>query len=114
MPETFSPPVPPSVGSSANHKPRVLRADFGDGYNQRAADGINTDLEKLSLVWSVLTIAEADLIDSFLSARGGHEKFLWTAPRSSVEKLWVCPDWSRDTVSKAHDSVKASFEQVVL
>ena len=39
--DTFSPPIEPTVSSTKEISYNVLRADFGDGYSQRAADGLN-------------------------------------------------------------------------
>lgn len=94
MTETFQPRAP-SYTTARTTRARVLRAGFGDGYNQRAGDGLNSVIRSWSVVWNALTPGEADYIDGFLAARAGHEAFLWTAPGESAPRLWTCEAWSR-------------------
>lgn len=85
---TFNPNVGPDVGSSGNHKFRVLKASFGDGYQQTAADGINNREAEFSLVWTDLNETDFNDIWDFLVARNGYESFYYTLPnRSSAEKF---------------------------
>jgi phage-related protein len=119
----FTPPYQPSYGTILKPEVKVLRADFGDGYTQRAADGINNLRLKLELGWEYLTPANADVIINFLEARGGWQAFRWAAPdapwsenagvwtQPSV-KTWICDDWSRKRVRFGQDSVSAVFTRV--
>jgi len=61
-------------------KPRVLKAKYGDGYEQRAGDGINTLEESWDLVWSNRTLAESNKILKFLEDQGGYSAFDWYPP----------------------------------
>ena len=71
----FSPPSAPSVtGTSKTVTPRVKRADFGDGYSQRAVDGLNTN---------------ADTIENFMIARGGSDVITYTLPLESASLKWT-------------------------
>lgn len=89
---TFNPSVKPSPGTSIGYKPRLLKAEFGEGYTQTAQDGINHLDRDLSLRWEALTPAQADEINDFLSARGGSEPF-WYQPRNGVLMRWTCEEW---------------------
>ncbi|MGE0253509.1 MAG: phage tail protein [Alphaproteobacteria bacterium] len=112
MTETFAPRAP-SYTTARTTRARVLRAGFGDGYSQRAGDGLNSVVNSWSVVWNALTSDEADYIDGFLAARGGHEAFSWTAPGEDVPRLWICESWSR-TPRRAGDSrghMAATFEE---
>ena len=91
----FSPSVIPSVGSSVNSSARVLVADFGDGYSQRAADGINNIDTTVSLQWNNLTGTQANSIDSFFMQMGGYESFYYTLPTESIAKKWACEKWDK-------------------
>lgn len=92
---TFSPPLDPAVGSSKPVETRVLRANFGDGYTQRAADGLNVIIRKPKLKFDGLTEAQADTIEAFLEAREGHENFDYTLPNESTSRKFICQTWTR-------------------
>ena len=64
--------------------PRVLTAKFGDGYEQRVADGINTLNEEYSLNFKTRTKAEIDDIVVFLDGKKGVTSFIFTLPDSNV------------------------------
>jgi len=49
--QTFTPPIQPSVGATNKPKVKILKADFGDGYTQAAADGTNNIRAEFSLTW---------------------------------------------------------------
>jgi phage-related protein len=100
----------PDWGASKAHKPRVNLVQFGDGYEQRGTDGLNTNME----TWTVTFVRIPETIrtiDSFLKARNGVEAFNWTTPegRSAVFK---CSDWtaSKDTPGKS--TLTGSFVEV--
>lgn len=69
----------PRVNASGSIMDRTLVAQFGDGYQQAAADGINTQIE----TWPISFIRRMDkmqpIID-FLDSVGQWEAFLWTSP----------------------------------
>lgn len=64
---------------------RTLRAQFGDGYAQVAADGINARSESwpLSFVGRLSAIAP---IRAFLDRHGGWRAFLWTPPAGQLSQ----------------------------
>lgn len=70
----------PSIASSVALQPRIRSVRFGDGYEQRAADGINPLLAKWTVTFENRSEAEANQIMAFLAARGGVESFDWLAP----------------------------------
>jgi phage-related protein len=102
--------IAPDFGASMSLKPRVLVAQFGDGYAQRVGDGINTRAEEWSLTFSARTAAEFGAILSFLEARGGVEAFDWTSPRGTVGR-WVCAEWGYSPDTAASNTVTARFVQ---
>lgn len=99
-------------GASVDLQPRVKQVSFGDGYEQRVADGINTLRQMWQLNFSNRTLTEINAIDTFLRARGGIEAFDWTPPRASVAGKFVCRSWQRTAVAGVIDSISAKFEQV--
>lgn len=108
---TFTPPKAPDRGLTKKSQTKTLEADFGDGYSQRANDGLNNIRRNLPLTWTLLTPEEADEIESFLEARKGSEAFFYTAPRDTTPKKWRCKTWDR-TMNGVDDTITATFEQV--
>lgn len=100
----------PLYGATITHAPRVRLAQFGDGYEQRVADGINTDPE----IWDVeFTKSKAD-IDTFenqLKGYNGVTAFTWT-PHGHSEIKVVCRGWTRIKRTSGVDTLTARFEQV--
>lgn len=90
---------------------KIRSSAFGDGYEQRVPDGINSISKKWSLSF-VGPIAYIDAIDAFLEARGGHESFDWTDPRGNVVRV-VCQSWSSDpSLGLTAASLTAVFRKV--
>jgi phage-related protein len=100
----------PLFGASRSITPRVLSSKFGDGYEQRVADGINTQPQMWSLIFTD-SAAIIDAIDSFLIGKGGVTKFTWT-PQGGTEISVICRDWSKSIESPDVSSLQCSFEQV--
>lgn len=98
-------------GSSVSTKPSVLRAKFGDGYEQRVGDGLNS----LVRTWNVtFTVAPdvATAIDEFLSGLKGVTNFDWTPPRGAAGK-WVCEtEWTVNVVNAGQHALSAIFQEV--
>ena len=55
--------------------PRVLTAKFGDGYEQRAVDGINNLNETYNLTFKTRKKADIDDIVAFLDSKQNVTKF---------------------------------------
>jgi len=106
------PDIKTSYQVNKNTRTRVLKAEFGDGYSQRAVDGINTTKDTWDLSWIGLSTSDADTLISFLEARGGVESFDWTPNGEAVSKKWLCSEWSK-TFNQIHNviNVNATFEQ---
>lgn len=102
----------PSYGADEDHKPRVIKIDFGDGYSQRLPDGLNTDLMKRNLSFQNRTTTEADAIIAFLKNEKGATAFYWTPP-GGTQKKWTCDTYKRVNNSYNCDTITATFEEVV-
>lgn len=103
----------PDWGPSPDLQPRILQAKFGDGYDQRAPNGLNDLLPTWNLVFSHRTQAEALAIAAWFAANKAHvTAFDWTAPDGTVGK-WVAEKW---TPAKPEDygswSVTANLRMV--
>lgn len=80
---------------------RILETPFGDGYRQRAGDGINSITDEWSLSW-IVNSTDTDTLTDFFEARGGYESFDWTPSGESVSKKWTCKTWTK-TPTEAKD-----------
>jgi phage-related protein len=107
---TFTPPSDPQISANEDHSYRVLNAQFGDGYEQIAGDGLNTKLYNITLNWNALSKTNADSIETFLDARTGSEAFDYTVPGGTLKK-YRCDTWTR-TRGGPYDSINASFREV--
>ena len=111
---TFLPPesAPLDPGGSRKKAPKLLMAEFGDGYSQRAADGINNDPRTRSMSWTNLTQEEKDYIDGFLEDRNGFESFFYQERDEPQPKVFICTEWEVVDVTYDVYTVTATFKQV--
>jgi len=87
-PETYQP-------MTLADNPRVLAVRFGDGYEQRAADGINHQPERWNISFTKKSDADVQGVYDFLKARGGVEHFLWTPRGQASPRKFICRGWKR-------------------
>lgn len=102
----------PDYSAQVSYKPRVRTARFGDGYEQRQGDGINTQPQTWSLTFANRTNTDASGIQSFLSARAGVESFDWTPPDSVTSIKVICREWQKTMNRFNLNTITALFEQV--
>lgn len=100
----------PDQGVSPSVETRVNSVMFGDGYEQRVADGINTIKETWEVSFTLRTKTEILAIDSFLRAQGGVLNFDWTTPAGAAKKF-VCKRWSPTFYHDGNASLSATFEE---
>ena len=99
-------------GAAEQNTPRAKKLSFGDGYEQRAPDGINNLGQKWDLRFSNCDKLYAQEIHDFLDARAGWEAFDWT-PKWATSAIKVkCESWSRTPVAGDLVNVAATFERV--
>jgi phage-related protein len=100
----------PRSSAQTRREPRVLVARFGDGYEQRAAGGINANPQIWTLEFAG-TRAEIDTIETFLVTKAGITAFTWTPSGGSEIKV-VCREWQRTHMAGSVSQLSATFEQV--
>ena len=83
------PDIGVDFGYNRTGESRVLTTDFGDGYNQRSADGINIVRLAYSISWTNIDTERKNTLQDFLESTQGIESFLWQPPDMSTELLWV-------------------------
>lgn len=98
----------PSYTPQMTRKPRVLAAQFGDGYAQRVADGINAVDVSWSLTFSARDQNEAAAFVTFLDAHGGHVPFRWVDPNGLLA-TWICADYGTARTSPRLYGMTATF-----
>lgn len=95
-----------------DEQPKVLANRYGDGYEQRAPDGINNLAQVWDLNFEQVDNPIADDIIAFLRARAGVEAFDWTPKWHTVVIRVKCAKWSRGTDGEGLSRISARFEQV--
>lgn len=101
----------PSYPASQPMKPKVNKASFGDGYEQRSGDGVNFNPRTWNLQFNQRTAAEIEAIDAFLSARGAAQAFDWTPPFGATGRF-VCEAWEPSLPQSVYYSLTATFREV--
>ncbi len=79
MADTFSPGLTLLTDPVGTTTYRTLKAQFGDGYAQMAADGLNNRMDSWPLQFAC-TPSEMQAIKAFMDAQGGYKAFNWTPP----------------------------------
>jgi phage-related protein len=105
--ETFS--WSPRVNPTQTVNFRVKKAQFGDGYDQVAGDGINPRSQEweLNFVGPEAYIRE---IKQFLDRHGGIHSFQWTPPLEDVG-LYRCEQYKPSPLGGKNYSLSATFTQ---
>lgn len=101
----------PLVEPSTSRKPKIIKAQFGDGYEQRSKDGINNNLRTHSLKFDGEDL-EMDALEKFLEDRGGVESFYYIH-KNGIKRLYVCEEWSRVDIDGLSGEISATFREVV-
>ena len=105
-------PFEPKVAGDSTRKvvPRVLRTEFGDGYSQRAADGLNNNPSEWNLRWE-LDDTDTDTLIAFFITHGGHTTFEWTPPRESTSQKFIIIEWGETPYGESGSIVTARISQ---
>lgn len=101
-----------SYGISLSKKYRYLEANFGDGYSQRAGDGLNTISEEWRMVWDIITSSEKNILIDFFDQQQGYLNFNFTAPGDSVSKKWIANTPSVTPINATYYKVECVFQRV--
>ena len=102
----------PDYAAQSTHTPRVFGVQFGDGYFQRAPNGLNTDLPSWTLTWTTDATTAAAIV-AFFKTQAGVTAFLWQGPEDAAQTLWICQTFGSEPVSYNNTVVTATLQQVV-
>ena len=105
--ETFAWPV--RTGDTGQIEFKVRAAGFGDGYQQRVGDGINSRRAKWPIT-IIGSLTELQAVLDFLDRHAGRKAFQWTSPIGVVGR-YVCTSYSPRRGSGAIVTLTATFEE---
>ena len=113
----FSSAVQPDKQLSRKNTPRVHLAQFGDGYEQRLQDGINSLKQEISVSFQTRPKAEIDDLVAFFESLNGVTKFRFdladSNAGSSTETIKVvCPNWTQRWEYDDYYTLEAKFQRV--
>lgn len=99
----------PAYNFTVSKEPRVNRASFGDGYEQRVGDGLNNNQRSWQLVFT-RTQSDIIAIDAFLTQKGAVDSFTWSIEGEEVRV--VCKKWDRVRQAPMVGQISCMFEEV--
>ena len=107
----------PDKSFSTNSKPRILKIQFGDGYEQRIAEGINNLTQNYSITFNNRPKEVIDDIIAFFINKGGTTAFDFTYPDSNAgggetTVKVVCEDFNQTYSYNDFYSCTATFRRV--
>ena len=100
----------PDLGAQRQMKPSVQPTKFGDGYEVRIPNGINT----MPASWTCKFTGNYALIGpafSFLEAQAGVTSFTWTDPLNNTG-TFTCAEWGIQQINFGVYELNAIFKQV--
>ena len=101
----------PDSASVVTIEPSVNVTKYGDGYESRVADTINSVKRSWACVFTKGRVdGEAILINNFLRARKGKDAFIWIDPLGETG-VWKCSKWTLKT-DRGELTVTATFDEV--
>tara|TARA_R110000851_G_scaffold50512_4_gene120574 strand:+ start:4906 stop:5256 length:351 start_codon:yes stop_codon:yes gene_type:complete len=111
MADTFTPPQDPAQNSSKQTTTRIRRANFGDGYSLRVADGLNDIVRDVQLRWEGLSVTDYNTIIAFFEAHNGAEAFIYTLPDEGSSRTFSVENWTTTYPSGTLRGIVAQFNE---
>ena len=107
----------PDKALTRNNKPRIIKIQFGDGYEQRIQEGINNINQEFAVSFTNRPKEEIDDIMAFLDNKAGTTAFDFTYPdtnASGAERTVkvVCEDYTQSYSYDDFYSCTATFRRV--
>lgn len=106
----------PSYPVENKIKPQTRVTKFGDGYEQRSADGISNNLLLLDYTFAARSDKETKAMLNFFNDKGGVDSFtmaLYHPYDTSLTKKFIVRDWSHSWTDYNNNTVRALFEEVM-
>ena len=93
-----------SQASTSSKDQKIIVSSYGDGYEQRAALGINSMFQTWSIQLSMLDLTDRNTFRSFFDAHGRVVAFDWTPPNEAAGKYVF-----NGPIQEANTGVRYSF-----
>lgn len=109
--------VIPDKGITRSNEPNVILSEFGDGYEQRLANGINNLKQEFSVNFAQRPKDEIDDITTFFESKKGAISFDFTVPDTNSSgsedtvKV-VCSTWQQTWDYDEFYSLTATFRRI--
>jgi len=101
-----------SQDSSSSRDYRTIETKYGNGYGQRAADGLNSVKDTWSVTWANLNATEYTTVLTAFDTVKGVDYLTWTAPGDSTSKKFICRKITKRAFAGALYTISAELEQV--
>ena len=113
----FSSAVQPDKSLTRTNNPRTFTIQFGDGYEQRIANGINSLAQEMEVTFKTRPKAEIDDLVAFFESLQGVSKFRFdladsNAGSNTETTKVVCQEWSQTWEYDDYYSLNATFRRV--
>lgn len=100
----------PDLGAERSDEPLVAVTKFGDGYESRLANGVNSQPAKWSLTFTC-PLATLNQIKAFLTEMAAVTAFQWTSPDGDVG-MFVARSWKVKQIGFGVFQLTTNFDQV--
>jgi phage-related protein len=109
--------VVPDKGFSRSNEPRVFIAEFGDGYEQRLANGINNIKQSFDVNFANRPKDEIDDIVAFFESKKGATAFNYVFSDSNAGSneetvKVVCEKWNQTWAYDDYYNLSATFRRI--
>jgi len=110
----FSGGVSVDKGFKRTSTPNIHAISFGDGFEQRIANGINNLPQTMNVSFSTRPKAQIDDLVAFFESLGGVSKFQMTIDDTNGNETIkvVCKSWEQTWAYDNFYSLSATFERV--
>lgn len=100
-------------GLSRQTNNKVLTAKFGDGYEQRVKDGINTKMDMFNITFNNRTASSINLLAAFFDDRSG-KNFDFTVTELTGDNTMkvVCENYTIQYIREEYHSLQTSLRRV--
>ena len=100
-----------SQSSTSERQYPVIKAKYGNGYSERARDGLTPIMDTHTINYENLSASEYTSALAAFDASFGVSPFSWQAYGDSTTKHWIVMKISRSVQSGSVYSISVSIEQ---
>lgn len=108
----------PSYTSAISQEPNIIKLQFGNGYQQRIQNGINSELLKFDASFDNRAEMETVSMLHFLDQRGGQQSFIYNVPtiysKTNFNTRFVASNWNVIFNSYNNYTIKVKLEEVAV